>query len=170
MAAKRKSSKKTGRKRSREPKSSVRRVRATVKQLKAMELRIAGHTLEEIAQKLRYKDASSAYRAIMAGMIKTIQEPADELRKVHIARCEKMISGKWDDATTGDDDAIQSVLRIMKREAKLLGLDAPEKREHSGTIGVEGEVNVDHSYKGLEKLLKDKDFRSLASSVLSALG
>lgn len=84
-----------------------------------------------IAEACGYKDPSGAYRAIRAGLKKTLQEPADELRTMEVERLDVMLDGLWDKASKGDTWSVDRVLRIMERRASLLGLDAPVKREET---------------------------------------
>jgi hypothetical protein len=109
----------------RESKTSVRRLDAVEKERQALELRKAGVTFDVIAQRLGYAHPSGAYRAVMSGIQKTLQQPADELRQLELARLDAMLTGLWTGARQGNHSAVMSVLRIMERRAKLLGLDAP---------------------------------------------
>lgn len=104
-------------------------IEATERQRQAVELRKAGVGFQVIADKLGYKDHSGAYRAVKAALKKTLQEPADEVRRLELERIDAMLLGVWPRAKSGDDKAIESVLRLMKRRAALLGLDAPVKRD-----------------------------------------
>ena len=52
-------------------------------------------------------------------------ESIDELRAVHSARLEGVLSSFWPAATSGDTDAARIVLRTLDSLAKLYGLDAP---------------------------------------------
>ncbi len=128
MAATKKSQSKSGKK----------KVSAAYKQKKALELRLAGKTLDEIAADLNYADASGAYKAILAGLRHTLQEPADELRKIEFARLEKLWDKVWGRLSmpgplpTSDLSAlVRSLLKIMDRRARLVGLDTPMKLDLS---------------------------------------
>lgn len=61
------------------------------KQRQAMQLRIAGLTLEEIAARLGYATASGAYQAIQAGLRNGVRATADELRELQSARFERLL-------------------------------------------------------------------------------
>ena len=54
-------------------------------------------------------------------------EGREEVRALHVARCEEMILGLWPQARKGHHGSVDRVLRVMTREAALLGLDAPVK-------------------------------------------
>jgi len=101
-------------------------IEVTERQRQAVELRKAGAGFEEIARQLGYKDASGAYRAVKAALLKTIQQPSDELRALEAARLDAMLLGIYADARKGNVSKIDRVLKIMARRADLFGLDAPK--------------------------------------------
>lgn len=65
-----------------------------------------------------------------------IGEDAEDVRQMEVERLNDLLWALWPKATAEDADygAIDRVLRVMKRRAGLLGLDAPERLEHSGHI------------------------------------
>jgi len=123
-----------------ESKTSVRRLEGHARQLAALELRKAGLSFALIAQRVGYSDPSGAYRGIMAALRRTFQEPADEVRKLELERLDRLLNGIWSDAESGNKEAIDRALSIMRRRALYLGLDAPSKIEHRGEGG--GPVRV----------------------------
>ena len=110
-----------------EPKTSIRRMEAVEKQRKAMEMRLAGKSYETIASELEYASKSGAYKAVMSAIKKTLQEPADELRKVEAERLDAMLAVLWD--KKDKPLYVDRILRIMERRARLLGLDAPTRQD-----------------------------------------
>ena len=110
-----------------EPKTSVRRLQAVERQRRALELRKAGASFEEIASTLGYAGKSGAYRAVISALKRTLQEPADEVRKLEAARLDRAQRAAWERMLAGDLEALGKVLKVMERRAKLLGLDAPAK-------------------------------------------
>ena len=50
---------------------------------------------------------------------------ADDYRGLHLARLERTLRAIWPRVLNGDLLAIDRALRILEREARLLGLDAP---------------------------------------------
>ena len=65
-----------------------------------------------------------------------IGEEAEDIRQIELERLNDMLRAVWNQATGQEPDygAVDRVLRIMKRRAELLGLDAPQKREYSGDM------------------------------------
>jgi len=108
----------------------------TEKQRKALELRKAGVKLDTIAEQLGYADASGAYRAIISALKKTLQEPADELRKMELERLDGMLLRLEPAIRIGDPQAIRTALAIQDRRAKYLGLDLPQGVELQGDFKV----------------------------------
>lgn len=118
--------------------SLTRKVKAHEKRVMALELRKAGLTLDEIARQVGYRSAASVHNAIRIAMQQSLQEPADEVRQIELERLDKMHRALWPQAIRGEHGAIDRVLRIMERRAKLIGLDAPAKQvlQHGGDINV----------------------------------
>ena len=57
-----------------------------------------------------------------------------EMRRADLERLDAMLPNNIMLAVAGDKDAVSSVLKIMERRAKLLGLDAPTKQEVKGGV------------------------------------
>jgi hypothetical protein len=105
------------------------------RKLQALELRKAAATYQQIADQLGYRSASGAFNAVKAALKATLREPADELRELELARLDAMLLPLWRRVPSGDEKAVDRVLRIMERRARLLGLDAPRRQELSGPDG-----------------------------------
>ncbi len=107
--------------------TSPRRIEAVNKQRQAVELRKAGASFAMIAEQLGYASVSGAFKAVQTALRKTLQAPADEVRNLELERLDTLLLALWPQARQGNQGAIDRVLRIMERRAKLLGLDAPTK-------------------------------------------
>ena len=110
-------------------------LQAQERQLQALELRKAGVTYAAIAQKLGYKTADGAHKAVGSALKKSIQEPADALRTLEVERLDAMLLAIAAQVRGGNLGAIDRALRIMERRAKLLGLDMPTRHEMTGAEG-----------------------------------
>jgi hypothetical protein len=114
----------------RESKHSPRRMESVETQRQALEYRLMGLTYQQIAEKLEITD-SGAHYSVEAALRRTLQEPADELRQLELRRLDAMFIPVYGNAVRGDLAAITAAINIMNRRARLVGLDAPEKRENT---------------------------------------
>ena len=127
-------------------KTAPRRLKAAERRLEAMRLRKAGWTYREIADQLGINH-SSVYQFVteaMAEVRNQTSQEAEEYRAVELSRLEQIHKDWAPLATPGaeaDHYAIENaakaaaiVLKASERRSKLLGLDAPEKKELSGTL------------------------------------
>lgn len=113
-------------------KTAPARIAETERQAEALEMRKAGKTFEQIAETLGYTDRGNAYRAVKTALDATIQEPADELRRLEVERLDALMEALWAKATDPDEKSqtfyVDRVLKVGEQRARLLGLNAPEKR------------------------------------------
>jgi DNA-binding CsgD family transcriptional regulator len=106
---------------------SQRGILAREREVQALELRKAGATYGEIGRQLGIS-ASSAHRAIARAVERITDESSElaiETRRMELIRLDAMQLALWTDARKGDAEAIRTLLRIMERRARYLGLDAP---------------------------------------------
>ena len=106
------------------------------RKLQALDLRKAGLSYRQIGEELNvsYQTAWQDVRAAMKALAQVENGRADEVRRIELQRLDELWRGLWADATGGDPAAIRAALGLMERRAKLLGLDAPAKTEHSGNV------------------------------------
>jgi hypothetical protein len=117
-----------------ETKGRKNRAVATNRQQQALALHKAGAGYQAIADRLGYAGPSGAYKAVEPALRKTLQQPADEPRGLELERLDRMQVAIWDKAIAGNLRAVDRVLKIMRRRAQLLGLDAP--RQVAVSVGV----------------------------------
>lgn len=105
-------------------------LKSRIKQQQAVQLRMAGATLNQIASELGYASDSGAYKAIMRELEQTAHdqsESTEAVRQLEIKRLDSMLFPIWNSVLTGDLQATTTALRIQERRASLLGLDAPKQ-------------------------------------------
>lgn len=110
------------------------KARKLERQQKALELRRMGLGYAEIGAQLGI-GKSQSHRLVVEALedaIAQINLDADHLRAEEVSRLDGMLRGLWPDARKGNLGAVDRVLKIMERRAKLLGLDAPVKLAHGG--------------------------------------
>lgn len=118
-------------------KTSPARLRAVERQAKALKLRADGFSLAEIASRLGYRGRQGAHDAITRGLVATLSEPADTVRKLDLERLDGLWRRFYARAGRGSIGAAHVCIRILERRAKLLGLDAPQK--------LQADVNANHT-------------------------
>ncbi len=114
--------------------NSAAKARIVEAQSKALEMRRMGLGYQDIANQLDCS-LSTAHRYIqnaMADAKAQVQADAAEIKTEEISRLDGMLKGLWPDARKGSYGAVDRVLKIMERRARLLGLDAPAKIAHGG--------------------------------------
>ena len=87
---------------------------------------------------LGYTSRQSASKDFIRALEQRRDEQAAEVsvyRQEMNERLEALLEAAWDNATMGDPKAIETVLKVLDRQAKLNGLDAPVKSELSGPDG-----------------------------------
>lgn len=128
--------------------ASARKVLARKRETDALELRLGGATYEQIAGRLGYKNRSSAQRAVLRALDKLIApEDVESLRQLELERLDRLLLGIWSSAVHGNLPELDRVLKIFERRARILGIDAPVRREFSGPGG--GPIKHEHDYSHL---------------------
>lgn len=128
----------------------VRHIDTAQRDADACRLRSNGATYQEIADQLGYPDRQAARTAVTRALREIVAEPAAELRTLELARLDRMWNVAWriledqhvtvsqgrvvhtDDGQPVADvgpvlAAIDRLLKIQERRARLLGLDAPTR-------------------------------------------
>lgn len=109
---------------------------------RAVAMRRRGSTYEAIGRALDIT-RQSAHELVKRAMQRAageLREEASEALALELARLDAMQRVAWRIARTGDLQAIDRVLRISERRAKLLGLDAATRLALTGTDG--GRIDV----------------------------
>lgn len=97
----------------------------TRKRARALDLRLQGWSYREIAAELGWSSSKNSYYNVMKALDDTIAEPSAQVRAMELARLDVAMRPFMMRAAEGDADALNSVLKIMDRRTRLLGLDAP---------------------------------------------
>lgn len=108
-------------------KRDARKLDLAVRRQQALKLRLAGVSLESIAEKLGYAHKSNASKDIRGAIKEIYREAAEEVRTLELERLDRIMFAVWQKAIAGDSAAIDRVLRIMDRRAQYLGLDSPKE-------------------------------------------
>jgi hypothetical protein len=98
--------------------------------VQALELRMSGASYQQIADALNLGHKARAWELVRDALrienerVATLRE---EYRDLNLARLERLMRVHWVPALEGDLDRAKHILDLMRREAALLGLDAPKQ-------------------------------------------
>lgn len=95
---------------------------AAEKRKKALELRRAGWSFDDIAEEVGYANKGSAHRAVKQGIAAITREAASELIELELSRLDDLLAGLYENARNGDLFAVDRALKIADQRAKFLGL------------------------------------------------
>ena len=103
---------------------------------KVVALRKRGASLADIAATLEISTstASNDLRAALSSVRDTTD--AQDARTLELERLDRMLLAVYPDAIAGDDRKIATVLKLMERRARYLGLDAEPERDTSSPVTV----------------------------------
>ncbi|MFF9204415.1 hypothetical protein ACF1AE_21850 [Streptomyces sp. NPDC014986] len=120
------------------PASKAQRAATAKRRSQAIALRLAGMDYQTIAERLDYADRGAAskdvHRALEANL-EAESVAAATLRELEVQRLDRMQAAAWAKAAKGDLKAIETVLKVIDRRARLLGLDRPARTEITGADG-----------------------------------
>lgn len=136
-------------------KSKAARLDTAQKRAQVLELATAGFSFREIATKVGYAGPSGAYRAFQSGLRQIVQPRAEEYLQLELSRIDELVSVLWPLGKGGDLKAIDRLLRLMKRRAELLGLDAPQRV--TAEVETSSQMNSRSSIADIAKLTDDPE-------------
>lgn len=117
--------------------SRPQRAVTAARRAQAIQLRMSGVDWDTIAGRLGYAGKAAACKDVSRALEATRQasdDAAEDLRLVESARLDRLQAAVWAQALHGDVKAVDAVLRVMERRARLLGLDAPAKIDQRSTV------------------------------------
>jgi hypothetical protein len=129
------------------PASKAKQAEVAARRAKAIAMKIAGADWQTIADALGYASRGAAHtdvtRALEANH-KAEAEQVDTLRDVETQRLDRLQAAFWSKAVNErDPKAAEVILKCVAARAKLLGVEAPVKTEHSGQVTTYQVVGVD---------------------------
>lgn len=89
---------------------------------KVLELRLAHANWSAIAQAVGYASPGAAHNAYKRALVRTLQEPAEEIRSQERERLDRLSQRYFTQALQGDMAAANFYLKVAEQRAKLLGL------------------------------------------------
>lgn len=112
---------------------TVRRLSVATRQAEVMKLRVSGHSIREVAAKLKvsvgtvHSDIEAALKAVPA-------EGVAELRQVRGEQLEAVIRGNLPKARRGNHENAGAVIRAVAEYSKLFGLNAKVEVDLSASL------------------------------------
>ena len=140
------------------PKTHAKAVSNKERQAKALELRKAGATYQQISDQLGYSNYKSAARSVKTALERLVREPAEELRNMELERLNHMLLTLWPRVQGGEYPAIDRAIRIGERIAALTGYDRviPTTVSTTNVILIEGtQQDYIQGLKALKKSAED---------------
>lgn len=117
--------------------SSPRRITARQREEQAIALRLAGATQQAIADKIGYRSAEGARKALARAMARIgPPEDVERARQLETARLDRALMAIWPQVTKGDYAAIDRLVKLSKRRSEIMGLDAPVKIAPTDPTGI----------------------------------
>jgi hypothetical protein len=114
----------------RQTRNAKRKIACAHHRIKALKLREQGLCYREIGAKLGVTE-QRAWKMVSQEFDRLNEkrtEQASNVQRLEISRLDEMLKGIWAKAKAGNFQAINSVLAIMTRRARLLGLDLADKQ------------------------------------------
>lgn len=146
------------------------KIKATERRSLALELRIAGNSYREIAKQTGVS-VSTVWDDINDALLALAdkeQEKTTLLRQLDLERLDALLVANWTEATHGNTQASNVIVRILDRRAKLLGLDKPQQLDITQNISTGPNWNA-QQLAILEALKAFPDARAAVASALMAL-
>lgn len=109
------------------PASRTQQSATAERRARAMSLRASGATLDLIQQTLGYSGRAAVSKDLSRAMAQAVadqKQSADELRALELMRLDRMQRGLWAAAAGGDPRTAETVLKIIDRRCRMLGLDS----------------------------------------------
>jgi hypothetical protein len=98
---------------------------------------VGGRSYRQIAEALgvSHGTVGNDVRILLGRWQREQLQNTEEWVLLAVVRLDQMLQAIWPGVLKGDPQTIALALRIEERRAKLLGLDAPERREVTGAGG-----------------------------------
>lgn len=124
--------------------TKTRDVAAAQKATRALELRTQGLTYDQIAKQCGYASRGACHDAIQRELQRVVVDNVNELRHEQLLTLDRLQEMCWELASDTENRgrlfAVDRILQILERRAKLMGLDTPVNKEGSTTTVVIREV------------------------------
>ena len=117
---------------------------AAEKRAQALMLREAGLTFQQIGRQIECS-TTRAYQYVadeLKRLADQASDSAESIRQLELERLDRMTTGIWTKAKTGDLRSIDRMIKIIEQRSKLLGLYAPTKLAATNKDGDDAQGGV----------------------------
>jgi hypothetical protein len=101
------------------------RALAAARRARAVELRTAGLTYDQIATDLGYSSRGTVYRIVSQALRAQTAQAVGELRSLEVERLDRLQLVVWQRAMDGHIPSVHEAARCIMARCRLLGLDGP---------------------------------------------
>lgn len=103
---------------------------AAEKRQRALNLRKAGATYDQVAAQAGYSNRGTAYRAVAAALRESRQDTREDVQQLESQRLDQMLMALWPKAMQGNGWAVDRILRMMEIRAGELASASAEVADH----------------------------------------
>lgn len=92
---------------------------------RAVDLRVAGVTWEQVATQAGYTSRWAAYQDISRWLSRSatgLREQTETLRELELMRLDRALRAIWPQVLAGDTQSVNTMLKIMEQRARLYGV------------------------------------------------
>ena len=131
-------------------KKNEKTVKIQLRRYQALELKLAGSTIREIAvvQGISHVQVHHDIKKVLGEMADATSKQADHLRAMTMARYEKLLQAHWHQAMAGDYRSTEMCLSVLGGQRAIAGLDAPT--QVTGADGGPLKISIDELAKMAE--------------------
>ena len=110
---------------------------ARYRQVRVVELVMAGWTYDAIAREVGFRSKGSVSKAFWRALSAREESNVRTYRALEVSRLDALQLCLWDRAMAGDVTAVSTILRIIDRRIRVLGLDRPSADQSSPSSPVD---------------------------------
>ena len=126
-------------------KTSLDKIARTARELEVLDMRVQGNSLRAIGAALDPPCSGPAvYKTLTKALARYPTEKVDQMRAVDLQRLDEALLAIYPAVTAGDIAAIDRMLSIMQRRARLMGVDVQPERLFSIGGGSDAQPLVDN--------------------------
>ena len=102
------------------------RALAAARRVRAVELRTAGLTYDQIAAELGYANRGTVYHVVSGALEAQTVAAVDQLRSLEVERLDMLQLAMWQGAMEGDVPSAIAAIRCIMSRCRLLGLEGSD--------------------------------------------